>query len=69
MTPSRKMHDAVESCICEGLSNKEIAERLKITEHAVKWYVGILMYELGLYGAGDKRRLVVRLLEKKGRLK
>lgn len=49
----------VLSLLAEGLSNKEIAARLELSESTVKYYVGIFAAEAGLCGAGDQRRLVV----------
>jgi hypothetical protein len=49
--------------IIRGLSNKEIADVLEVSERAVKWHVARIMHERGLYGSADARRLVVTLMK------
>ena len=50
----------VLSCILDGLSNKEIARELGITERTVKEYVGTL---LNKFQAKDRISLLLRLGE------
>jgi DNA-binding NarL/FixJ family response regulator len=44
---SRREHDVVQ-CVAEGLSNREIAARLKLTEHTVKNYLFRIFDKLGV---------------------
>jgi two-component system, NarL family, nitrate/nitrite response regulator NarL len=44
---SRREHDVVQ-CVAEGLSNREIAKRLKLTEHTVKNYLCRIFDKLGV---------------------
>lgn len=54
--------DRVKALLTEGLSNKEIADRVHLSLRAVKGYTGNLLRERGLYGPGDSRRLIVLLV-------
>jgi two-component system, NarL family, nitrate/nitrite response regulator NarL len=44
---SKREHDVVQ-CVAEGLSNREIAKRLKLTEHTVKNYLFRIFDKLGV---------------------
>src|SRR5579862_1262726 len=44
---SKREHDVVQ-CVAEGLSNREIAGRLKLTEHTVKNYLFRIFDKLGV---------------------
>jgi two-component system, NarL family, nitrate/nitrite response regulator NarL len=44
---SKREHDVVQ-CVAEGLSNREIAARLKLTEHTVKNYLFRIFDKLGV---------------------
>lgn len=44
---SKREHDVVQ-CVSEGLSNREIAKRLKLTEHTVKNYLFRIFDKLGV---------------------
>jgi DNA-binding NarL/FixJ family response regulator len=44
---SKREHDVVE-CVAEGLSNREIGKRLKLTEHTVKNYLFRIFDKLGV---------------------
>jgi two-component system nitrate/nitrite response regulator NarL len=44
---SKREHDVVQ-CVAEGLSNREIASRLKLTEHTVKNYLFRIFDKLGV---------------------
>jgi DNA-binding NarL/FixJ family response regulator len=44
---SKREHDVVE-CVAEGLSNREIAKKLKLTEHTVKNYLFRIFDKLGV---------------------
>jgi DNA-binding NarL/FixJ family response regulator len=55
----------VQELLAEGLSNKEIADRMQVTVRMVKWHVGNLYVKHGLYGVADQRRLIVVLVKEK----
>lgn len=55
----------VKELLAEGLSNKEIADRLDIPLRTVKERVTFLLRERGLYGLADSRRLIVALVREK----
>jgi len=38
----------VAACVCEGLSNRDISERLKVSEHTVKNYIFHIFDKLGI---------------------
>ena len=44
---SKREHDVVE-CVAEGLSNREIGKKLKLTEHTVKNYLFRIFDKLGV---------------------
>jgi DNA-binding NarL/FixJ family response regulator len=44
---SKREHDVVQ-CVAEGLSNREIAARLKLTEHTIKNYLFRIFDKLGV---------------------
>jgi two-component system, NarL family, nitrate/nitrite response regulator NarL len=44
---SKREHDVVQ-CVAEGLSNREIAKKLKLTEHTVKNYLFRIFDKLGV---------------------
>jgi DNA-binding NarL/FixJ family response regulator len=44
---SKREHDVVQ-CVAEGLSNREIAKKLKLTEHTVKNYLFRICDKLGV---------------------
>lgn len=44
---SKRQHDVVR-CVAEGLTNREIAQRLKLSEHTVKNYLIIIFERLGV---------------------
>jgi len=43
-----KRHRDVVRCVAEGLTNREISQRLKLTEHTVKNYLAIIFERLGV---------------------
>jgi len=43
-----KRHRDVVQCVAEGLTNREISQRLKLTEHTVKNYLAIIFKKLGV---------------------
>jgi DNA-binding NarL/FixJ family response regulator len=47
--------------LAEGLSNKRIAQRLRISEHTVKFHVGSILGKLGAATRAEAVRLGVRL--------
>ena len=55
----------IKSFLAEGLSNKEITDRLPISERMVKWHVSNLYAAYGLHGLADHRRLIVLLVTEK----
>lgn len=52
----------VKALLAEGLSNKEICERLHLSNSGVHFHVGNLFRQYGLYGHADSRRLIVALV-------
>lgn len=52
----------VKELLAEGLSNKEIADRVHLSVRAVKWHTGNLYVKYGLRGTADQRRLIVVLV-------
>ena len=52
----------MRNLLCQGLSNKEISQKLNISVSAVKYYNCELLKEAGLYGK-DQRRFMVWLLK------
>lgn len=52
----------VKALLVEGLTNKEIAQRLHISVRAVKQHTSNLHTKYGLYGGGSIRRLIVVLV-------
>ena len=59
----------VFECLGRGLSNKEIAEEIGMSERAVKSQISALMRRFSLLGPGDNRRLIVRAAKKQWRVK
>jgi len=55
----------VKACLAEGLSNKEISDRIHVSVRMVKWHIGHLLRQRGLYGIADARRLIVCLVQEK----
>jgi FixJ family two-component response regulator len=55
----------VKDLLAEGLSNKEIADRLHVSLRTVKEHIRFLLRERGLYGLADSRRLIVGLVREK----
>jgi len=53
---------AVQTLLIEGLSNKEICERLHLSKSAVNAHIRKLYAKHGLYGLADARRLIVLLV-------
>jgi len=47
-TPLSKREQEVVRCVAEGLSNREIAQRLRLTEHTVKNYLFRIFDKLGV---------------------
>jgi DNA-binding NarL/FixJ family response regulator len=52
----------VKACLVEGLSTKEIRERLHLSRSGVNFHIGKMMRERGLWGTADQRRLIVLLV-------
>jgi DNA-binding NarL/FixJ family response regulator len=57
---SKREHDVVR-CVAEGLSNREIAARLKLTEHTVKNYLFRIFDKLGVSSRVEVVLYVFRL--------
>jgi DNA-binding NarL/FixJ family response regulator len=55
----------VKELLVEGLSNKEICERLHLSKSAVNYHIAALFRKYRLYGHCDGRRLVVLLVTEK----
>ena len=55
----------VKALLAEGLSNKEIAQRLNISIRLTAWHVQKLYREAGLFGTASYRRLIVWILKGK----
>lgn len=62
MQNSRKTKEQVVELICEGYSNKQIAELLYITEKTVKFHCTRIYKE---YGVTSCRQLISKLLRQK----
>ncbi len=58
-----EMQGRVKALLVEGLTNKEIAQRLHISVRAVKEHTSNLHTKYGLYGVGSIRRLIVLLVK------
>jgi len=43
-----KRHRDVVQCVAEGLTNREISQRLNLTEHTVKNYLAVIFEKLGV---------------------
>jgi Bacterial regulatory proteins, luxR family len=56
----------VVSCVAEGLSNREIASRLKLTEHTVKNYLFRIFDKLGVSSRVEVVLYVFRLRKDNG---
>lgn len=65
-TGGKLTRERIARMLGQGLTNKEIASALHITERTVKWHIGIMMERAGLHGSGDERLLIV--LAARGRL-
>ena len=52
----------VKLLLKRGHSDKEIASEMSLSVQGVKYYIGLLNRQAGLYGRADCRRLVVWLL-------
>jgi len=55
----------VKALLIEGLSNKEICERLHLSRSGVNFHIRALFRKHGLYSHADSRRLVVLLVTEK----
>jgi DNA-binding CsgD family transcriptional regulator len=56
-----KREQEVVACVAEGLSNREIASRLKLTEHTVKNYLFRIFDKLGVSSRVEVVLYVFRL--------
>jgi DNA-binding NarL/FixJ family response regulator len=61
-----KREQEVVSCVAEGLSNREIASRLKLTEHTVKNYLFRIFDKLGVSSRVEVVLYVFRLRKDNG---
>jgi DNA-binding NarL/FixJ family response regulator len=59
-TLSNREQDVVR-CVAEGMSNREIASRLKLTEHPVKNYLSRIFDKLGVSSRAEVVVYVLRL--------
>jgi DNA-binding NarL/FixJ family response regulator len=64
-----KREQEVVSCVAEGLSNREIASRLKLTEHTVKNYLFRIFDKLGVSSRVEVVLYVFRLRKDNGNAK
>jgi DNA-binding NarL/FixJ family response regulator len=62
---SKREQDVVR-CVAEGLSNREIAKRLKLTEHTVKNYLFRIFDKLGVSSRAEVVLYVFRLRKEMG---
>jgi len=60
-------HQHVKACLVEGLSNKEICERLHLSRSGLNYHMRNFYAEHGLSNRADVRRLIVLLVREQPR--
>jgi len=55
----------VKNLLTEGLSNKEIRERLHLSASGLNFHIAAIYKNYGLYGRCDIRRLIVLLMRER----
>lgn len=60
--PRGPNNQRIKELLAAGLSNKEIAARLRLSNGTVRFYITRMFKELGLYGPGEQRRFMVWIL-------